>query len=456
MSSKISKLTGFFYLFISCTFAIAAVGTGVLIDEYDNNLKNGMPRIFGDMWGGYKGVYDTSDIYRAAGILNCSVDLLPVDATEISNISNTLAQTLFAEGFDLPGWSFSSSANDLSAGSLVMNTYDATASPEAPQQAAVVGAHVQVEYVPGAGDPNTNIHWIQVVTNNHDIRMGGAGVHGPVVTHIDRGGAATPYYDTRGSAEVTPCPATFNDGCDFFDFPRRGDVFADHTWTAELYIAEETMPGQVIIYTPGISYGWENSCQIDQEVFEGFLVKSNTPEILTSLISIEPESTHTLTTFANNIEIILDGISYNASVSSFNVQIDIGEEKDIQQFSEVTITGGSGTLNPFSIESNFIPNAGIVVNGGFGEIFWGSSEITATLDLTVSAPGFSDIQMQASAYGSIINQNQIELNINSVAAMPSPSSTSTVAVPTLTFWAQLLLALLFGILGWHTLRQSNI
>lgn len=150
------------------------------------------------------------------------------------------------------GWNYASSANPLSDDSLVVRKYAAR------HPGSSVGADFLVEYVPHAGDPAAaNIHWIQVVTNNH--KKGAE--HGIPDRKVDSNYTLVPYYDYAGTA----------DGRFFSDKPRREDD-NPHNWKAFLFLVTGPPvtphgkkgklypdPGDVTFYG-GIHWGWKNEC----------------------------------------------------------------------------------------------------------------------------------------------------------------------------------------------------
>jgi hypothetical protein len=108
-----------------------------------------------------------------------------------------------------------------------------------------VGAALHVEYAPAGTDPTTNIHWIQVVSNNHKLNA----AHGTADFKVDNLGATTPYYDTLAAANSR----------NFYDFPWRDDGGASHTWSAELLLVQGPANGVGnILFLGGLSWGWEN------------------------------------------------------------------------------------------------------------------------------------------------------------------------------------------------------
>ena len=151
------------------------------------------------------------------------------------------------------GWSFTLANQALGDDSLIVHDYIAHGTPR------LVGAEFMVEYKPTGAPPN-NLHWIQVIKNNHKD----GGQHGAEEYKVDRGPGLSPYYDEIGISGFNDLtnPTSFF----FYDFPRRSDGNMAHTWTAELYLVtgpERTRygitPGPINILG-GIRWGWENSC----------------------------------------------------------------------------------------------------------------------------------------------------------------------------------------------------
>jgi hypothetical protein len=126
------------------------------------------------------------------------------------------------------GWNITGSVAGLSNNSLQVTTYSALGSAQR------VGASFAVTYVPGAGDPTANIHWIQVVSDNDAITYpGGVATPNPgtLENKVDlaRNNTTTPYYDTG-----TPVVATSRM---FLDTSTRSTVEFDNTWVATLFLA---------------------------------------------------------------------------------------------------------------------------------------------------------------------------------------------------------------------------
>lgn len=144
---------------------------------------------------------------------------------------------------DAQGWSYTIADEELSDGSLVVHTYDAYGGD-------FVGAEFHVEYVPGDDDPTENLHWIQIVWDNHNITDNPG--HGNSEQTVDvAAGQGNPYYDDGGAAT----------GSFFYDFPKRPDELEDHWWYADLFLVSGPAigagAGEVTILG-GIRWGWEN------------------------------------------------------------------------------------------------------------------------------------------------------------------------------------------------------
>jgi hypothetical protein len=132
-----------------------------------------------------------------------------------------------------------------------------------------VGADLYTVYNPGAGDPpiNANLHWIQVFWNNWSS-VGAGNTTGIIQNSVDNGGAANPYYDTKGAAGSTTIGGkqVFN----FYDFPQRPSAeLAGYNfnngpiqWMAEDFLVadtgQQTVAGleKINIYG-GLEWGWQ-------------------------------------------------------------------------------------------------------------------------------------------------------------------------------------------------------
>jgi hypothetical protein len=190
------------------------------------------------------GVYDPTDTYKV-GAQDWVANLLPANATYQRAVSDNFFKVLSAAFPVSAGWSYASAVNELSAASLVVHTYDVTGQPD------LVGAAFHVEYVPHGTDPTANMHWIQVVTDNHNLTTNkGHGNPENVVDNPFSAGGASPYYDDGGAA----------DSRNFYDFSFRDDGNQSHIWQAELFLVSGPAIGTKgpITFYGGIIWGWEN------------------------------------------------------------------------------------------------------------------------------------------------------------------------------------------------------
>jgi hypothetical protein len=187
------------------------------------------------------GQYDPVDPYLI-GTVNWWAGMEPLRPTELVRGGTDHFLAVLRGAFPPEsGWTFVAADRDLAANSLVIHTYDVEGARTR------VGAEFDAEYVLRRGNPDRDIHWIQVVTSNHP--GGGGGVHGVISSVVDRSprNTTTPYYDT-GTGLIP----------NFYDNPGRGDADLSHFWTAELYLVMgPNRPGQVTIFN-GIHWGWVN------------------------------------------------------------------------------------------------------------------------------------------------------------------------------------------------------
>lgn len=204
------------------------------------------------------GVYDPLDLYatnRGFGITFLD-PLLPSHPLTREPLYFNFFNVLDRRFPATTGWKFSGDARRLSDGSLRVHSYDAIGGDDPLRRAGrpgaviptpIVGALFDVEYQPAANDPTANLHWIQVVSNNHR----GGGAHGTLDNKVDVGPTqANPYYDIGGSANNR----------NLLDRPARPDLENDHDWIAALFLASGPLtPGEVTIYNDaGILWGWKN------------------------------------------------------------------------------------------------------------------------------------------------------------------------------------------------------
>lgn len=188
------------------------------------------------------GVYDRSDPYTI-GANSWVANLLPVNVTYLAGTAGNFFDVLSAAFPTSAGWSYQSAVKPLSDNSLVVRTYDVQGT------AARVGAEFHLDYVAHDGDPTTNLHWIQVVTDNHNVTDNKG--HGNAENIVDLAPTATsPYYDDGFAATSSS----------FYDFPGRTDANQSHTWKAQLFLVTGPAAGTpgLITFYGGVEWGWEN------------------------------------------------------------------------------------------------------------------------------------------------------------------------------------------------------
>jgi len=205
---------------------------------------------------------------------NWKVDLNPINVTSIDAAGKTAFKTYLDKSIfgglgpvEPFGWTFNLAPKDL-AGSFDILNYVACAPQTTcksnlgwPQKHGV-GAFIDIEYKPGTGDPAlgfdpttlNGIHWIQRVVNNH--KSGDGGGHGVDDDKIDVDpGQTNPYYDQPGPLGGQPT-ADMSKGL-FADRPYRFDPDAEHKFSFDLFLVQQTAPKTVTIYN-GVKWGWKN------------------------------------------------------------------------------------------------------------------------------------------------------------------------------------------------------
>ncbi len=207
------------------------------------------------------GIYDASESVVVAGKIATTTTAPLVPGVQHNPTANWTA-VVTAAFPALPGWAFANSAKELTAGSLEVRTYDAVSNGSQVAGVRSVGVDFRVNYTPGVGDPTAltnDIHWIQVITNNH--KLGGGGGHGINDNKVDNGGAANPYYDTLGAADAS----------DFLDKPGRDDPLANHNWSAELFLVTTPLASgggaQAVTVWSGVNWGWSSVVPIPGSVW---------------------------------------------------------------------------------------------------------------------------------------------------------------------------------------------
>lgn len=184
------------------------------------------------------GLYDAQDLYTL-DVVPWEANLLPLKPIYARSMAASFFSVL-SVAFPSDGErSFSNAAAELSEGSLVIRSYDALGTD------TLVGAELQVEYRPAIADPSTDIHWIQVVRNNHKADA----AHGTEDWKVDNLGSDIPFYDVVASATST----------NFFDQPTRNDPGESHIWIGQLLLVQGAADGAgAITFLGGLTWGWEN------------------------------------------------------------------------------------------------------------------------------------------------------------------------------------------------------
>lgn len=223
-------------LWIAVTWFLITISTAIgspLTTDYRQ-----VPFKIGNVTYSTPGIYDPTDSYDI-GTQKWVANLKPQNPIYLSSASGGVTEYLLSAFPTTAGWSYAMSEKGLSDNSLIIHTYDVIG------RATQVGAFFQVEYHPDSTDPNENIHWIQIVSDNH------AKIHGIPEHTIDTLSGRSPYYDDGGVADNT----------NFADLSFRSDGNKSHYWDAELFLvtgpAAGAGPGLITIYG-GIGWGWEN------------------------------------------------------------------------------------------------------------------------------------------------------------------------------------------------------
>lgn len=202
------------------------------------------------------GVYDPLDIYAVPGGFGLAFLLppLPLETPRGGTMGGLIDFRGILEGEfgAASGWTFMTAATDLANDSLIMTAYDVFGGSfvghdgvNAPMRTRGVAVRV-----PNDKAPMGDVHWIQVIRDNHNITDNEG--HGNLEHIVDTAspGKRSPYYDDRGAGDAR----------NFFDFARRPDEENNHYWIADLQLVtgpDPTAPGQVTIFN-GFRYGWAN------------------------------------------------------------------------------------------------------------------------------------------------------------------------------------------------------
>lgn len=159
-----------------------------------------------------------------------------------------------------PGWTYASAATPLTDGSIKIETYDALSSKSNGAGSGMcspcAGAEIDVQYVPGVGDPTANMHWIQVILDNNSLTPPNLGP-GNIENIVDtKSTQQSPYYEDGYAANSR----------NLLDLPSRFD-YQSTTWLADLFLVSgpslpvnggAVTPGLITFYG-GLEYGWTDS-----------------------------------------------------------------------------------------------------------------------------------------------------------------------------------------------------
>ncbi|HJQ85796.1 MAG TPA: hypothetical protein VKA21_17035 [Candidatus Binatia bacterium] len=388
-SSRVQHLLGWPGLFLAgglvAGILAVAIAAGVIVDDFM------AATIFGYTTSG---VYDETEDYEVKDKL-CTASLMPATVTEVPGTGGNFF-TVLSGAF--PTWTYASAVTPLTAGSLKVRTYDVQGTP------ARVGAEFHIRYVPAGTDPTANIHWVQVVTDNHNLTNNpGHGNAENIVDNPFSPGNRAPYYDDGGAAASGNCAL----GCDFYDFPGRIDTDKDHDWLAQAFVvtgpAANAGPGLITMYTPGFEWGWKNRC-VDRPV-GGYVAAPNTSPSLPTMhssspiapgetvsLSAIPGATMTLTKGSDSANVALIGASVTATIDG---TIDAG---GITAF---TINSGSGQFAPYLFGTDSVGTSNFTVQGGNGAIHWGTRQVSVHVVLVVTVAGFPAITATADGTGTV-------------------------------------------------------
>lgn len=387
------------------------------------------------------GIHDTVDTYRVKD-LDCVAWLDPLTVTEEPGTAGNFFAVLSGAFPPGGGRSYASFANPLSAGTIEIHTYDVQGTP------ARVGAEIDVEYAPAAADPQNDIHWIQVVTNNH--RIGGGGGHGVNDNKVDiPGTATTPYYDDGFAADSGNCGA----GCDFYDFPGRVDTANSHTWSAVTHLAEGPAVGAplgpITLTHPGFLWGWKNVC-VPAFVGEVYRAVTSGPVRLATTSALAPGAIVDLAPVSPAQMTLTKGTrTATVVLANAGLQIAIDPKVDAAGMSAYTLRTGQGQFQAYTFGSEIIGPSAFTLESGNGWIQWESGEISAHVTFRVSVAGFADVVGVADGTG------QIDFEAGIITVDPDSlglENASIAAIPTVSVLGLLMLAILFLCAGFLVMR----
>jgi hypothetical protein len=426
------------YLGASVLLAAAvALAAGVVVEDFK------VVTLFGRTTSG---VHDKKDEYKVKD-LNGVAELMPVDVTEVASTAGNFFNTVSGQFTNANGWTYQSAANPLSAGTLKVHTYDVQGT------ATRVGCEFHIEYVPGATDPKTNIHWIQVVTDNHKIGAGGGHAVPENIVDIP-GTATTPYYD-NGYAAHNGNRASY----DFYDFPGRIDADKDHDWNAVTFLVQGPAigagAGNITFLGPGFQWGWKNRVtgKPDNGNYKCAPVDSARLQTFSPIV---PGANLTFTISGpKTVRLTRRSTLANVQLSFAAVSISISADTSAGGISPFIVNSGSASFAPYLFGPSSVPSSNTTILSGEGSIQWSTGEISAHLVTRTTASGFDAIDAEVDGTGKINFANRTIL-IDSDAL-----GAEIIGVPALSTWANVVLALilsavaaLFVVKGTTALRST--
>lgn len=312
------------------------------------------------------GAYDPQEPY-AVNLLACKAELFPniLFPTENATIP---AATLGTLNSTFPGWTFNTAATQLSDDSIEIQTYDVLGT------STRVGVEIHARYVPHAGDPTTDLHWIQVLSTNHGLK--GAG-HGSAATYVDVASTSTtPYYDDGYAGNSV----------DIYDRPSRIDAAQDHTWEATTFLV--TGPdigdpaGTITVQVPGFTWGWKNTCE-GTDGFIGYYYFVEAAERIDLPEALEPGGRLQLRS-ENASSMVLGKEKTTAAVNVLSRSIDFSIDKEVDAGGLSALQNATGEISfdAFTFGEKEMPALTADISRGSGYLHWESGE--ASLEFVVS------------------------------------------------------------------------
>ncbi len=318
------------------------------------------------------GVYDIEETYSVSG-KSCKSDLYPneIFPTEAATPS---ADFLNAVQTTYPGWTFNTFATSLAEDGIEIKTYDVVGT------STQVGVEIHARYVPHDADPTDDIHWLQVLTTNHGTQGTG---HGPVVTYHDNSSAATsPYYDN----------GYVGNSRNIYDLPHRSDAAKDHTWQATTFVVSGPAPGTangtVTIYTPGFTWGFQNTCMDADGLQDEFVIASEKAEVIELPKVPRPGDKLVLNSKIERDMLIEKGkVKAPLKMLSRQLEFTIGQEKGPHPTSRLAEARGHIRFSDYSFGGKKV-SAGIAeITKGSGIIDWTSGEASIEFVAALNLPG---------------------------------------------------------------------